>query len=122
MFTQILVAFDGSDHAASAIRAACNIAGKYGASLHVVHVPQLYDQAFAMSYPTVMASEAGTTFASTNILTGPPADAILACAQDKGADLIVSGRRGLGQFRSMLMGSTSQSLSSLADCAVLTVK
>jgi nucleotide-binding universal stress UspA family protein len=144
MFTQIMVAFDGSDHAKAAIRAACNIAQKYGASLHLVHVPQLYDQAFAMGYPAMMlpvtmvdiqdsgsamiaegvkvAAEAGMTFASTNILTGPPADAILTCAQDKGADLIVSGRRGLGQFRSLMMGSISQSLSSLADCAVLTVK
>ncbi|SMY07022.1 universal stress protein [Flavimaricola marinus] len=144
MFNQIIVAFDGSDHAESAVRAACDIAGRYNAKLHVVHVPQLYDEAFAVGYATVtlpvstetiqesgasmiaraeeIAKEEGKTFASTNILSGPPGDAILSCARDKDADLVILGRRGLGSLRGVLMGSVSQNLAAHADCAVMTVK
>lgn len=38
MFTKILVATDGSDHARNAVRIAGNLAGRYGAELLVAHV------------------------------------------------------------------------------------
>jgi len=69
-----------------------------------------------------LAKGTGQVFSSTDILRGPPADAILNSAIDKGADLIVLGRRGFGKLKGMLMGSVSQKLASSANCAVLTVK
>jgi nucleotide-binding universal stress UspA family protein len=144
MFKEIVVAFDGSDHAESAILTACDMADRYSAKLHVVHVPEVHDQAIAMGASAVvlpvdedtlqesgqtiikraeqLAKGAGHIFSSTDILSGAPGDAILISAKERGADLIVSGRRGHGQLKGILMGSVSQKIASGADCAVLTVK
>ncbi len=54
--------------------------------------------------------------------TGDAASAILAAAQEEGADLIIMGSRGLGVFRSLLAGSVSQKVSHLANCTCITVK
>ena len=43
MFTHILVPVDGSDHAVHALQVACDMAEKYGASLHLFH-----------AYPTII--------------------------------------------------------------------
>ena len=50
---------------------------------------------------------------------GHPADALLAQAAD--ADLIVVGRRGLGGFKSLLLGSVSQQVVQHASCPVVVV-
>jgi nucleotide-binding universal stress UspA family protein len=144
MFKEIVVAFDGSDHAETAILTACDMAERYSAKLHVVHVPDVHERAITVGSAAVVfpvdedalqesgetmikraeqiAKDAGRTFSSTDILSGAPGDAILASAKEKGADLIVSGRRGHSQLKGILMGSVSQKLSSGANCAVLTVK
>ncbi len=144
MFKEIVVAFDGSDHSEAALLMACDIATKYGARLHLVHAPELYDQAISMGAAAVvvpvseetfqasgevvigkakqLAQEQGQEFASVEILHGPPADSILSTANARHADLIVLGRRGMGQLKGVLLGSVSQKLASIAQCAVLTVK
>jgi nucleotide-binding universal stress UspA family protein len=144
MFKEIVVAFDGSDHAEAAVLTACNMANRYSAKLHVVYVPEIHVQAIAVGASAVvlpvdedalqesglsmikraeqLAKDAGNTFSSTDILSGAPGDAILASADEKGADLIISGRRGHGQLKGILMGSVSQKIASRANCAVLTVK
>ena len=53
-------------------------------------------------------------------VTGQPADALL--AQGAEADLIVVGRRGLGGFRSLLLGSVSQQVVHHATCPVVVVQ
>ena len=50
---------------------------------------------------------------------GQPADALLAQGAD--ADLIVVGRRGLGGFKSLLLGSVSQQVVHHATCPVVVV-
>ena len=65
-------------------------------------------------------SVAGTIKCVTG--SGDAASAILAQAEEEGADLIVMGSRGLGAFRSLLVGSVSQKVSHLADCSCITVK
>lgn len=52
--------------------------------------------------------------------TGQPADALLAQGAD--GDLIVVGRRGLGGFRSLLLGSVSQQVVHHASCPVVVVQ
>lgn len=64
----------------------------------------------------------GVTEISTRVIDGNPAENIIAAAQHEKADLIVMGRRGLGNVAGMLMGSVSHKVSHLADCACLTVK
>jgi nucleotide-binding universal stress UspA family protein len=53
-------------------------------------------------------------------VTGQPADALLAQGAD--AELIVVGRRGLGGFRSLLLGSVSQQVVHHATCPVVVVQ
>ena len=144
MFTTILAAYDGSDHAKEAIKTACNLAQTYGASLHIVHVPQLVGETMMVGYSAVplppsaeelekagneMMAEAlalvgthGVEQPATKIQTGDPGRVIVEYANANTVDLIVMGRRGLGQFGSLLVGSVTHKVSQLADCAVLTVK
>ena len=58
----------------------------------------------------------------TQVVDGNPAENIIAAAEHEKADLIVMGRRGLGNVTGMLMGSISHKVSHMADCACLTVK
>ena len=58
----------------------------------------------------------------TEILEGPPADAILRVAETRQSDLIVMGSRGLGKFAGLLLGSQSQKVVNRASCPVLIVR
>lgn len=147
MFTKIVVGFDGSETSDRALRLACDLAEKYESELHLVHTPQPQTVAFAMGavagYHTAMtmpspaevakandkvvaqanavAKEAGQAIAQTHIKRGDPGDQIVACAEDCGADLIVTGRRGLGALGAFVQGSTSLRVNHLAKCACLSV-
>lgn len=59
---------------------------------------------------------------ATQVVDGSPAQNIIAAAEHEKADLIVMGRRGLGNIAGMLMGSVSHKVSHLANCACLTVR
>ena len=58
----------------------------------------------------------------TEILTGDAAEQLLQYAREQAIELIVLGRRGVGQIRGLLMGSVSWKVNSLAECSVLTVR
>lgn len=64
----------------------------------------------------------GVSQVTTEVVDGKPADCIIAAAEHEKADLIVMGRRGLGNVAGLLMGSVSHKVSHLADCACITVK
>lgn len=144
MFKTIIAAYDGSDHANQALNLACDLAGKYSAKLHIVHTPQLAGETMMVGYSAVplppsaeeleeagkkviakgteIAAGCGVEDAVTHIKAGDPARVIVEYAQANTGDLIVMGRRGLGDFGSLLVGSVTHKVSQLADCAVLTVK
>ncbi len=67
------------------------------------------------------AKEAGAKTIETSVEVGNPADKIVSYAKQQDADLIVIGRRGFGQIKSLLVGSTSQKVTLLAPCSCLTV-
>ena len=147
MFTKIVVGVDGSESSGNALRLACDLAGKYGSELHLVHTPQPQTVAFAMGAlsgyhaVTTMPSEVDVQAASDKILNdsaaivaecggkvaqqvsqrGDPADGIIESADACGADLIVTGRRGLGSVGALVLGSTTQRVNHLAKCACLSV-
>lgn len=68
------------------------------------------------------AKEGSVTNVRTILEAGDPATAILRVAADERADLIVLGRRGLGDLAGLLLGSVSHKVTHLAECACLTVK
>lgn len=147
MFETIVVGVDGSEASDKAVRIAADLAQKYGSDLHLVHSPQpetaIYASAAVAGFPTVaemptveeldkagqevlklaagVAAEAGMAETKPHLLRGDPADELIDCAAMVGADLIVTGRRGLGNLAGLVLGSTSQKISHHAKCAVLTV-
>ena len=68
------------------------------------------------------AAAKGVKDVKTQVVDGNPAQNIIAAAEHEKADLIVMGRRGLGNVAGMLMGSVSHKVSHLVECACLTVK
>lgn len=147
MFEKIVVGIDGSEMSEKALHLACDLAEKYGSQLHLVHAPQPQTVAFAMgavagyhavtTMPSLsevqeagekiinagkeIAKSHGQDIAGTHMKTGDPAMEVIACAEACGADLIVTGRRGLGSLGALVQGSTSQSINHMAKCACLSV-
>lgn len=148
MFKNIVVGVDGSETANKALVVACDLAGKYGAELHLVHVPQPDTVAFALGgiagYHAVttmpsdeevndaaekimtsgkqIATDNDQTILRTHVARGTPADEIVSYAKSCNGDLIVTGRRGLSGISSLIQGSTSQRINHLAKCACLSVE
>ncbi len=60
--------------------------------------------------------------AETMVQVGDPDDAILACARERQADLIVMGTQGLGGFRKAFFGSVTEKVLRGAFVPVLAVK
>ena len=58
----------------------------------------------------------------TEVLEGPPAEAILEISKTRNNDLIVMGTRGLGRLSGLLLGSQSQKVIAHAQCPVLLVR
>ena len=147
MFGKIVVGIDGSEASERALRAACDIAQKYGSELHLVHTPQPQTVAFALGavagYHAVttmpsseevqeaggkilntgkeIAATSGQSITQTYMQIGDPADELVACAETCSADLIVTGRRGLGNIGALVQGSTTQKVNHKAQCACLSV-
>ena len=147
MFGKIVVGIDGSEMSETALKLACDLAEKYGSEIHLIHTPQPQTVAFAMGavagYHAVttmpsaqevqaagekilnsgqaIAQDCGQSITQTYLGEGDPAHEIVGCAERCGADLIVTGRRGLGSLGALVQGSTSQKINHLAKCACLSV-
>ena len=59
---------------------------------------------------------------NTKILRGHPAESITKYAFDQKADLIVTGTRGMGGFKSLIIGSVAQKVVSYSKVPVIVVK
>ncbi|WP_299691584.1 universal stress protein [uncultured Tateyamaria sp.] len=147
MFKRIVVGVDGSQMSDNAMAIACDLAQKYDSALYLVHTPQPHTVAFAMGavagyhavttmpdhkevveaankitqHAAAIAAQHGCDVTDIRTDQGEPAAQIIACAEDVGADLIVTGRRGLGSIGALVQGSTSQRVNHLATCATLSV-
>ncbi len=139
MFKNILLAFDGSEHALKAARLAKELAMCNQSDLWLVVAydplpPYLGEPyldvgiedrlEYAKSILEAGRRELGelSNPLKTELLEGPPAEAILKVAETRSVDLIVMGTRGLGQLMGLLVGSQSQKVVSHARCPVLLVR
>jgi nucleotide-binding universal stress UspA family protein len=139
----IIVGVDGSDGGAMALEFAAEEAALRTVRLRVVSAWEIPTAAYsAGAVPPLdpatldafrlraeeIAEEAVKTAkklqpsleADAVTMVGQPADALL--GQGAEADLIVVGRRGLGGFRSLLLGSVSQQVVQHATCPVVVVQ
>jgi nucleotide-binding universal stress UspA family protein len=137
-YRNVVVAYDGSAGAKSALEQGAEIAERDGAALTVVEsvsesLPALVPGAPRATSPERAADarqelrEAvgalkSTIKASPWTVGGPPATAILTVADDIEADLIVTGSRGRGPMTSALLGSVSTEIVQKARCDVLVVR
>jgi nucleotide-binding universal stress UspA family protein len=136
--SRIVVGVDGSDHAERALRWARDEASLRGADLVVAHVaapPLPTATALAPPGPTteelvalgreLVVDEAladvdtGAVAVERVVRPGHVTEELCELARDAG--LLVVGARGLGGFRGLLLGSTTQQLVAHAPCPVVVV-
>ncbi len=137
MFKTIVVAIDGSEPSKRAVQAACELAKAFEGEIHLVHaldnksgdVPMgAKDNAGEKSGSAIveeavsLAESKGVSPSSTTIGEGESYDEIMTITELYGADLIVTGRRGLGNISGLFAGSTSQKIAKNAVCAFLSLK
>ncbi len=140
-FRAIVVGTDGSTTAERAVDRAAELAATSGAPLHIVAaVPdrwpfkerlgntakvaeidlgQVAEDVLARAF--AHARDRGVQ-AERHARGGDAAEAIIQVAEEKGADLIVVGSRGLTGAQRFVMGSVSQKVSQHAPCTVMVVR
>jgi nucleotide-binding universal stress UspA family protein len=145
MFRSIVVGTDGSDTANKAVEEAIDLAKALGSAITLVSayepVPQsrLREEArqtpsdlqwmvnpreevdATLSDAADLVREAGLEV-ETFAREGSPADAILDVAEERGADLIVVGNKGMTGARRFLLGSVPNKVSHHAPCSVLIIR
>ena len=139
MFSHIVIAWDGSDHAKRAFEYGVGISEKFGAKLQLVSVAKHGEHAEtheeredarrqARRFYEIAASELiehgrkrGVAAELLIVEGGHPAEAIVDTARKVGADLIIVGRRGLSGVTRFLMGSVSDRIAHHAHCPVLLI-
>ncbi|MFK7762332.1 MAG: universal stress protein [Roseobacter sp.] len=130
MFSSIVVAVDGSDPANRALETACGLAGGFQSELHLIHAresidasgAEVSDMCHVLEAATKRARAAGITPSSATSVAGDPFEEIMTIVGLYSGDLVVTGRRGLGNIGGLFAGSTSQKIAKSADCAHLSVK
>jgi nucleotide-binding universal stress UspA family protein len=145
MFSSIVVGTDGSETARKAVHAAVDLAKSVGATLDIVSAyepvssQRLREESRQAPEDTQWSinpredveatlSEAAEAIgdAGVNIETfareGDPADAILDVAEERGADLIVVGNKGMTGAKRFLLGSVPNKVSHHAPCSVLIIR
>jgi nucleotide-binding universal stress UspA family protein len=139
MFERIVLATDGSSHAREALKHARELAVRDNATVIVVYafegVPGYLGEPMKGEIAARHVSvgrdiadraaqelrEAGVDV-ETEVLGGPPAEAILRVAESRNADLIVMGTRGYGALTSLLLGSVSHRVLAHTRVPVMVVR
>ncbi len=148
MVARILVAVDGSDHAERAVDFAAELTTCFSVPLTILNVvsttspvpmvmgtyaelEQIWLNARGaleeageelVEAAKRRAEAAGAADVDTRVEVGSPARTITDVATEIGADVIVMGRRGLGDLKGLLLGSVSHKVAQVADATVITVK
>ena len=135
----ILVPTDFSPHAEQALDYACALAGKLGATVHLVHAvaspPSALQVALTEGSLENLVTEhrdaleklaesrrGAASFGPSTVEVGDPRDTIVATAQAIGADLIIMGTHGRRGLSRVVMGSVAEDVMRHAPCPVLTVR
>lgn len=134
MYEHVLLPLATAPHDEAPLSHALELAGTYGAKLHVLHVADLVDQArFADGRRSTDAArelvdkvgdsarEAGIEV-DGEVRDGTPQEEILAYVEEAGIDLVVMGTHGKQGLARVLLGSTSEEVLRRCPVPVLTVR
>jgi nucleotide-binding universal stress UspA family protein len=136
---KILVAFDSSRGSWKALEWAVGLAKTVGAEIVAVTVVKPPEFSPSISEIDEFFEDAEKQFApeveklrdygqrngidiETAFLRGHPAESIVKHAYERKFDLIVMGTRGLGGFKSMIIGSVAQKVSSYSKVPVTIIR
>ena len=145
MFTSIVIGTDGSETAKEAVRQASELAKALGSRLYLVSayepVPEGRLREERQEVPEDLQwmvnprEDVNATLEETgqqlqeeglevqiHAREGDPADAILDVAEEKGADLIVVGNKGMTGAKRFLLGSVPNKVSHHAPCSVMIIR
>jgi nucleotide-binding universal stress UspA family protein len=141
----ILVATDFGEAADNALVYGRELATRFDATLHVLHVAEnVYITAFGAEtyasfapdlqrdleqnaqrrlHDAVLDSDgSGPTTVPVVMTSSSPAFAIVDYAREHGIDLVIMGTHGRGALGHILMGSVAERVVRLAPCPVLTIR
>jgi nucleotide-binding universal stress UspA family protein len=145
LYRSIAYCTDFSENADFAFQAAKDLAWRYGAHLHIVHVvvslsPSPIREVYVpIEVDARMVEEASDAARETvekryvaelrekqtwevHVLSGYPATEITQFVESSGVDLIVMGSHGLTGLAHVVFGSTADRVVRKAPCSVLTVR
>ena len=141
----VLVATDFGEAADTALAYGRELATRFGATLHVLHVAEnAYITAFGaetyasfapdlqrdieasahrrLNEAVVDSDGSGPKTVPAVMTSSSPAFAIIDYANEHGIDLIIMGTHGRGALGHFLMGSVAERVVRLAACPVLTIR
>ncbi|MDI3324557.1 universal stress protein [Pontibacterium granulatum] len=148
-FQHLLLAVDGSKNANRALQTAAQIAQQFHSRItllsvyrHISYTNRRYNQIrfgpIDDASPVELSLKAiaeevlheaqktlndlGINQIEVLIRRGAPATTILKAAEEKAADTIMMGCRGLGEIEGLLLGSVSHKVNSLSKCTCITVR
>ena len=139
MFSRILHANDGSEHAFHALTVALAIAKQNNSDLHMVSIEEIdYMPEFVeevreetrtaarrfhavLQRARAMAEESHVNL-KTHVMAGHPVRDVVILAADLKVELLVIGARGHSALYERLVGSRADRIMHLAQCPVLVVK
>jgi nucleotide-binding universal stress UspA family protein len=145
MFKSIVVGTDGSDTASQAVRQAVELAAAVGAKVELVSAYEpVSDQRLRqerrdtpedLQWAINPREDVDATLGSAAEVArkagvevdlyprqGDPADAILDVAEEREADLIIVGNKGMTGAKRFLLGSVPNKVSHHAPCSVLIIR
>jgi nucleotide-binding universal stress UspA family protein len=146
MISSIVVGTDGSDTARKAVQEAADLAAQMGAAMDIVSaytpvsnqrlreearqapedvqwmVTPREDVDAKLNEAKELVEKAGVEKVNLHPREGDPADAILDVAEERNADLIVVGNKGMSGAKRFLLGSVPNKVSHHAPCSVLIVR
>ncbi|WP_268543476.1 universal stress protein [Candidatus Nitrosotenuis cloacae] len=137
-FSSILVCYDGSKYSDKALRQACDLAKRYGASLTVIHIIEKTKKSDVLAgseYTKILRRYAKSSMEKAQKIAkdndveptmvtkeGNVAKEIVQFAKSSKTDLVVVGSKGLGAVLQFLLGSVSSNIANHSMCSVLIVK
>jgi len=149
LFSSIVVGTDGSQTAAEAVTQAVDLARTHEARLHVVcayepvgarrlvpgrgaeetpppdvewQVNPLAEADATLEAAALQARAAGVADVHVHARQGDAADSILDVAEERDAELIIVGNKGMTGAKRFLLGSVPNKISHHAPCSVLIIR